>query len=862
MPLTTTIKWALVLMAAAGTAAILSGCGLTRPRGKSGPAPNGSLELAHNGKTEYIIVQSTHATPAEHFAAQDLRAFLKKATGAEFAIVPETNRPLPAKAIYVGWTAYAAQCVPLASLGEEEWVVQTRGCNLVLTGGRPRGTLYAVYEFLEQQVGCRWLDEVTEIVPAKPDLKLEPLDVRGKPAFWDRKIYTSTEGPLTDLFNVRNKDTRQTGAKYGYGVHYGSPSETHTLHYYAKAWPTNHPLEYLAMTEHGERPRALNSRGPGQVCLTHPEVRRLMLDTLRGYIAADREKAAKTGAPPPRIYAIESNDNPLSCQCPACKAFSEREAANAGPFLDMVNFLADGVREAYPDVLVDTFAYLQTLAFPKTVRPQENVLIRIAQLNAFAGMNTNAIGYKMHDRPDYFRPMSHPVNRSCLDRFLSWAQNARHMAYWDYWAIYTDPYMTPYINLACIKPDLELFLDNHVEMMFVESEYADSSSFYALKRWVGLKLMQDPRQPVEPLVATFMSGYYGPAASTMKAYLTYLEKRIAEFTDTEKLSFVKAKDRPYLDLDFFVTSQRLLDEAEALCATNPAARFHVQRERSPVDSGLLGGWESLRAKLTPGQALPFDRSAVIRRYKVTRMAQIEAMPSWPYKGQDKARNKLKKELAALEEAAQLETRKREKPPVMHIPRLPQAATQGDPASIEWSRAAAVGQWRTLGGGYMKDRQVKGDLAHDGTYLYVRLEESLHPHKLAVDWNGDSWQLYFAGRRGKAPYRYLAIYPDGRQVANEYGAHAEVWQSPWKTSAMVKNNRGNGHWQVHVAIPLAEVIPGGVTPDRPFYANIIRYTSNDGEFYGMSLAWSPPFRNQFSNGGGFHDLSRLSKVTLD
>ena len=40
-------------------------------------------------------------------------------------------------------------------------MIRTVGDNLILTGGRPRGTLYAVYEFLERPVGCHWLDRET-----------------------------------------------------------------------------------------------------------------------------------------------------------------------------------------------------------------------------------------------------------------------------------------------------------------------------------------------------------------------------------------------------------------------------------------------------------------------------------------------------------------------------------------------------------------------------------------------------------------------------------------------------------------------------------------------------------------------------
>ena len=258
---------------------------------------------------------------------------MKKMTGAEFPLKSENAlQPGQSKAIYVGQTDYAKKYVDFSSLGEEEWVIKTQDGNLILTGGRPRGTLYAVYEFLEGQLDCRWLDEFTEVIPSKSELTLTKLDIRGKPAFWDRKIYdgiTFFDHKLMQCFHARNKDTAPASAEYGFGVKFGLPLECHTFYAYSKDWQDTHP-EYLAMNGKGERVRSTSGCGPGQICLTNSDVRKLMLEKLRQYIVADREKAAKTGAPFPVIYAIESNDNNLTCQCPECQALIKREGANSG----------------------------------------------------------------------------------------------------------------------------------------------------------------------------------------------------------------------------------------------------------------------------------------------------------------------------------------------------------------------------------------------------------------------------------------------------------------------------------------------------------------------------------------------------
>ena len=146
--------------------------------------------LAESKQSKYIIVQAEKSSDTEKFAAVELSDFLTRVTGASFRIASESSlADKSAPCIYVGWTAYAAQNgIDASLLGEEEWVIRTIGNNLILTGGRPRGTLYAVYEFLERQVGCHWLDRDTEIVPSRPQLSISKLDVKGKPLFWRREL--------------------------------------------------------------------------------------------------------------------------------------------------------------------------------------------------------------------------------------------------------------------------------------------------------------------------------------------------------------------------------------------------------------------------------------------------------------------------------------------------------------------------------------------------------------------------------------------------------------------------------------------------------------------------------------------------
>lgn len=327
-----------------------------------------TLAIANAGKTPYVIVQADQATEPEKLAARELSDFLGRVTGAAFPITSEAALAEKTPGIYVGWTKrMAAHGIDGAQLGEEEWVIRTVGRDLILTGGRPRGTLYAVYEFLEDQLGCYWLDRNTEIIPAKPTLTLPELEIQAKPVFSRRDIYVEYPAarPTPDMaqrqrmFLARNKSTSVLRPAMGHYQVIGSPRESHTFSHYVNAaeWFDSHP-EYFALNRKGQREPAKDPTGPGQLCLTNPDVRRLTLERLREYIAKDRAEAAKTGCPPPWIYDISQNDVwDGHCRCEACQAIVAREGGESGPIIDFVNAIAEGIEKEYPDILIQTFAY-------------------------------------------------------------------------------------------------------------------------------------------------------------------------------------------------------------------------------------------------------------------------------------------------------------------------------------------------------------------------------------------------------------------------------------------------------------------------------------------------------------------------
>ena len=111
-----------------------------------------AIQISADGVAKCQIMLATEPAPAEQTAAEELAAYLGKITGGQFSVTPEAEASGPV--IYVGPTQFSlTNGVDAAKLGPDEWVIRTVGDDLILAGGRPRGTIYAVYRLLEETLG-------------------------------------------------------------------------------------------------------------------------------------------------------------------------------------------------------------------------------------------------------------------------------------------------------------------------------------------------------------------------------------------------------------------------------------------------------------------------------------------------------------------------------------------------------------------------------------------------------------------------------------------------------------------------------------------------------------------------------------
>ena len=252
-----------------------------------------------------------------------------------------------------------------AEFGAEGLILRTVGNDLILAGGRPRGTLYAVYTFLEDHVGCRWWSSTASTIPKQPTLKFDGINVRYIPpleyreSFW----YDAFDGD----FAVRNKcnghSAKLDAGRGGKHIYQGF---VHTF------FPLIPPGKYFE--KHPEWFSEIDGKrqqGRTQLCLTNDQMRQELVKNLKDSL---RKNPAAT------IASVSQNDWHGNCQCGKCAAIDQEEGSAMGSLLRFVNAVAADIEEEFPRVAISTLAYQYTRKPPARVKPRPNVIIRLCSI--------------------------------------------------------------------------------------------------------------------------------------------------------------------------------------------------------------------------------------------------------------------------------------------------------------------------------------------------------------------------------------------------------------------------------------------------------------------------------------------------
>ena len=467
--------------------------------------------LYRNGRTDYRIILSRDALPAELTAVRELATYLEKITGTAPLAYYDTDLAPGKREIIVGRTN-REETFPLdrSSLGEDGLMIKWKGSSVFITGPQTnygRGTLYAAYEF-RRLLGCEFYAKDTEVIPETPDLKVEKKDIVQVSPFEHRDIYWSCVFGEEISAKLRlnaclTTEKRNLRPEYGGMRTYTANKFVHT---FDKIIP---PSEYFE--SHPEYFSEINGERTckhlySQICMSNPDVLRLTVEKVKEWIREDPES---------RIISVSQNDSFVIesyCDCEKCHAINEEEGSPAGSLLRFTNAVADAIKDEFPDVAVDMLAYQYSTVPPKITVPRPNVVVRYC---------TGAC---------YPHPIEEcQVNAGPKSYIEKWNQICDRLYIWDYTTNFAQ-YLCPIANFGSLQPNLQFFRDHGVKGVFEQGMYqeGESGEFGDLRAYVLARLMWNPDENLESLVKGFLDAFYGNAAVYVGEFLDLLHKRVLE----------------------------------------------------------------------------------------------------------------------------------------------------------------------------------------------------------------------------------------------------------------------------------------------------------------------------------------------
>lgn len=557
-----------------------------------------AVNIAQDGRAKATIVIVADAPEPEQHAAKELAAFLGQITGTTFELA--TQEKAGASCIFVGPGAAKQGDAQFSTqgLGAEGVVIRTIGDDLILAGGAPRGTLYAVYTFLEDQLGCRWWSSTESTIPKKPTIRVDEINIQYVPpleyrsAFW----FDAFDGDWAVRNKCNGQSHRLDDKRGGRHIYEGF---VHTF------YPLIPPQKYFP--EHPEwfsEIKGKRTTDHAQLCLTNEEMRKELVKNLKERLRNN---------PVATIASVSQNDWHGNCQCQNCAAIEKEEGSPAGLMLRFVNAVAAEIEPEFPNVALSTLAYQYTRKPPAVTKPRHNVIVQLCSIEC-----------------SFCKPLADERNKAFRDDIVGWSKISDRLYIWDYTTNFRR-YVMPHPNLRVLGPNVKFFADHNVKGIFEQGAYQSYGSEMAeLRAWVLAKLLWDPTRDGEKLADEFIQGYYGPAAPEIRAYLKTTHDAVEQSGDW--LGCFESHTAKFLSFDTLARGWQHLKAAEAAAVQNdPALQFRVQVAELPVMYTFIMRWPEMReAAKAAGTDWPLPPSAkeaydqflsIAKRKNVTQLSE-------------------------------------------------------------------------------------------------------------------------------------------------------------------------------------------------------------------------------------------------
>ncbi len=527
------------------------------------PRVSGMVMLVQDGVAQAQIVCAVDATRSAQLGAFELQHHIALITGVKLPLVTEPDADFPCR-IYVGDSPAlrSAGIIP-PELTYETSLLRFIGNDILLIGNDSpdfgkvdyadektfpdfqenyKGTLFAVYDFLELCCGVRfyWLDESGTTYEARKTLSVTPLERQYTPpldAF--REIYYYGGEPF-----VQSRDSALWKLRWRMSRYFGSTNHNMNSIYfrYYKRAKTKHLAEefiesrpeYFAQGYagrggagtailHNNYPGDLNL--PPQLCYSNPGVADYYADEVVTYFQGGNVRGGwrnSGGSVPtdrtllprfpgkPFFYPIEGGDNGRFCQCENClKLRSTADHVSEAKF-SLLSRVADLAAERAPGAGVSTLAYIQSLYYPENVPLSDHLSVQLC-LTVYAWWHPVA---RRLQHGEYKKWITNEVRRRPLTLW-TYLFSSYHDAAVHFGGYRPFPGFYPWKTAELMRE----FTADGIRGWFTECNL----KYNSLEAYVAARIAYEPDCNAELLIDEYFFNYYGQAGPLMRKLYQQIE---------------------------------------------------------------------------------------------------------------------------------------------------------------------------------------------------------------------------------------------------------------------------------------------------------------------------------------------------
>ncbi|MBQ7827032.1 MAG: DUF4838 domain-containing protein [Clostridia bacterium] len=380
----------------------------------------GSITIAGADLSEYVIVCPEDADESQKFAADELRRFLGDACGIYPEIVTET-----------GGYAITLVCDTTGeAYGDEAFNVKSHEKGITITGGRWRGCMYGVYDFLEECIGYRFY---YRNIAAKGEIEAADVYLYEAESVVLGTDIDHTEHPSIPVRDTYGSGTSSPALKYNgerfrgnakYGGYGGIVKACHGyIGYISDA--ELHEMGYYAGYDYGINP-----------CYTSEELNELLIER----ILENCRYRVSRGAVPGKDFTtvdIAQHDIGTFCTCEDCVDIYSKYGGVAGATVNLANMVAEALEPEFPELAVGILAYYGSDVPPRNITIHENVYISYCfyvSLNGYFECGNHSINGSECSTNKYFAEL-----------YDGWAELTDNLYVWYYpFQAYYLAYSSPY----------------------------------------------------------------------------------------------------------------------------------------------------------------------------------------------------------------------------------------------------------------------------------------------------------------------------------------------------------------------------------------------------------------------------------